>query len=90
MSEYYTAKRGKNIYNPKSAQPFKLSRSKILQIHDELVFDLPVSELKALSELVKDKMEHVYKLDVPIKVDMKKGVNWLQMAAWHGNQGGLR
>lgn len=67
-----------------------LKAKMILQIHDELVFDLPVSELKTLSALVKDKMEHVYKLDVPIKVDMKKGVNWLQMTAWHGNQEGFR
>ena len=49
----------------------------ILQIHDELVFDLPVEELKVLSGLVKDKMEQVAKLNVPIKVDMKKGqIGW--------------
>ncbi|MFA4854079.1 MAG: DNA polymerase I [Candidatus Omnitrophota bacterium] len=53
----------------------------ILQIHDELVFDLPVSELDILARLAKDKMEHVMKLDVPIKVDMKKGANWLEMEA---------
>ena len=53
----------------------------ILQIHDELVFDLPHSELHAFSGMVKDKMEHVMKLDVPIKVDMKKGNNWLEMEA---------
>lgn len=59
-----------------------LEAKMILQIHDELVFDLPVGELKVLSGLVKDKMEHVIKLDVPIKVDMKKGVNWLEMTAY--------
>ncbi|TAM43454.1 DNA polymerase I, partial [bacterium] len=53
----------------------------ILQIHDELVFDLPYSELHAFSVMVKDKMEHVMKLDVPIRVDMKKGNNWLEMEA---------
>jgi DNA polymerase-1 len=51
----------------------------ILQIHDELVFDLPISELNILSQLVKNEMENVMKLEVPIKVDMKEGKNWLQM-----------
>jgi len=56
-----------------------LKAKMILQIHDELVFDLPVLELNLLTGLVKDEMENVMKLDVPIKVDMKKGDNWLQM-----------
>jgi DNA polymerase I len=51
----------------------------ILQIHDELVFELPVGELNILTGLVKKEMEQVMKLDVPIRVDMKKGVNWLEM-----------
>lgn len=55
-------------------------RSKMmLQIHDELVFDVPVRELSVLIELVKCRMENVLKLEVPIKVDMKKGKNWLEM-----------
>ena len=54
----------------------------ILQIHDELVFDLPIHELNKLSRLVKDEMENVMKLEVPIKVDMKKGDNWLEMSAF--------
>ena len=51
----------------------------ILQIHDELVFDAEVSELKELTELVRDRMENVLPLDVPIKVEIKKGRNWLEM-----------
>jgi DNA polymerase-1 len=51
----------------------------ILQIHDELVFDVPHEELEELSRMVKDKMENVLKLDVPIRVDIKKGKNWLEM-----------
>jgi len=54
----------------------------ILQIHDELVFDLPNRELDPLAVLVKREMEQVMKLDVPIKVDMKKGENWLEMSAY--------
>jgi DNA polymerase I len=59
-----------------------LGAKMILQIHDELVFDSLNSELKELASLVKDEMENVYKLNVPIKVDMKKGNNWLDMLTY--------
>jgi DNA polymerase-1 len=51
----------------------------IIQVHDELVFDMPVKEQAELVELVKERMENVLKLDVPIRVDIKKGRNWLDM-----------
>ncbi|MBM3255248.1 MAG: DNA polymerase I, partial [Candidatus Omnitrophica bacterium] len=51
----------------------------ILQIHDELLFDVVQSELKEVAALARDRMEHVLKLDVPIKVDIKTGKNWLDM-----------
>jgi DNA polymerase-1 len=50
-----------------------------LQIHDELVFDVPHQELKELIGLAKERMENVLKLDVPVRVDIKKGINWLDM-----------
>ncbi|KPK97459.1 MAG: hypothetical protein AMJ95_08865 [Omnitrophica WOR_2 bacterium SM23_72] len=53
--------------------------SMILQIHDELLFNVKSDELEILGELVKGRMENVLKLDVPIKVDIKKGKNWLEM-----------
>jgi len=58
----------------------RLKAKMTLQIHDELVFDLPNSELNALTGLVKDKMENVMKLNVPIRIDMKTGINWLEMS----------
>jgi hypothetical protein len=57
-----------------------LKTKMILQIHDELVFELPLEELDGLKSMVKDEMENVLKLDVPIKVDLKKGANWLEMS----------
>jgi len=51
----------------------------VLQIHDELVFDLPKDELNELLPLARHHMENVLKLDVPIRVDIKKGQNWLDM-----------
>jgi len=56
----------------------KLKAKMVLQVHDELVFDVSAEELDELVVLVKDRMENVLKLDVPIKVDIKKGKNWLE------------
>ena len=50
----------------------------ILQVHDELVFEVPVEELEKVRHLVKHEMEGVAKLDVPIKVEMKVGKNWYE------------
>lgn len=56
-----------------------LKAKMILQIHDELVFDVPEEELDEAVDLIKDRMENSLKLDVPIKVEIKKGKNWLEM-----------
>ncbi|MCM8789502.1 MAG: DNA polymerase, partial [Candidatus Omnitrophica bacterium] len=51
----------------------------VLQIHDELLFDVPKDEVKQIIAIVRMKMENVLKLDVPIRVDIKMGQNWLEM-----------
>jgi DNA polymerase-1 len=48
----------------------------ILQIHDELIFECPDSELPQMQKLVRDAMENVTTLRVPLKVDMSIGKNW--------------
>lgn len=48
----------------------------LLQVHDELLFEAPNEEIEALSALVKREMEQVYKLDVPLIVDVHDGSNW--------------
>jgi DNA polymerase-1 len=55
----------------------------LLQIHDELVFESPDSELSALAPLVRDAMTTALPLDVPIKVDMATGPNWLDVQEIH-------
>ena len=50
----------------------------ILQIHDELLFEVPKNELELLSELVKEEMEYAIKLDIPLKVDCDYGKNWFE------------
>jgi DNA polymerase-1 len=49
----------------------------LLQVHDELVFEAPASELEALQALVKHEMEHAAELSVPLVVDLGAGQNWL-------------
>ena len=50
----------------------------ILQVHDELVFDVHKNELEEIREIVRDCMENSVKLDIPVKVDMGAGDNWLE------------
>ncbi len=56
----------------------RLKTRMILQVHDELVFEVAVEELERARRLIKTLMEDVAKLDVPIKVEMKVGKNWYQ------------
>ncbi len=50
----------------------------LLQVHDELVFDVYKSELDTIKTLVKTEMENAYKLSVPLDVDLGFGDNWLE------------
>jgi DNA polymerase-1 len=51
----------------------------ILQVHDELLFEGPEKEIPSLRKLVKEVMEGVYKLSVPIVAETKVGLNWRDM-----------
>ncbi len=48
----------------------------LLQVHDELVFEVPQAELTTATKLIKDEMEGVYPLNIPLKVDINWGKNW--------------
>jgi DNA polymerase I len=50
----------------------------ILQVHDELVFEVKDSELKKIAKKIKSDMENVVKLKVPLEVDVEAGKNWLE------------
>ncbi|MBI3901022.1 MAG: DNA polymerase I, partial [Chlamydiia bacterium] len=50
----------------------------ILQIHDELLFEVPDLELPIFQKLIKEKMEQVFTLKVPIIVDTAIGKNWAE------------
>lgn len=57
----------------------KLLSRMILQIHDELVFDVKKEELSLVRRIAQEKMEHAIELRVPLKVNVKAGRNWLDM-----------
>ena len=50
----------------------------LLQVHDELVFDVPKSEIETLSAMVKEEMENAFSLEVPLLVEVGIGENWLE------------
>lgn len=54
----------------------RLSARMLLQIHDELIFEVPTDQLHQLAELVREEMVGVHTLNVPLKVDIKAGPNW--------------
>ena len=56
----------------------QLATRMILQVHDELVFEVPDSEVDRVSVLVKETMESAVKLDVPMTVDIGVGDDWLE------------
>ncbi len=57
----------------------KLKSKMLLQVHDELIFEVPEDELAAMKKLVVHEMENIVKLKVPLKVDMGIGVNWFDL-----------
>ena len=65
-----------NIYNKLQEGNYKTKM--LLQVHDELVFDVHKSELDAMKKLIKTEMENAFKLDVPLDVDLDIGDNWLE------------
>lgn len=65
-----------NIYAKLSEGTYKSKM--LLQVHDELVFDIYKPELEELQKLIKSEMENAYKLSVPLDVEIGLGENWLQ------------
>ncbi len=64
-----------NIYKKMKGMKSRM----VLQVHDELVFEVAMGESEKVASLVKFEMENVIKLKIPLKVNLKKGRNWLQM-----------
>ena len=56
----------------------KIQSKMILQVHDELIFDVHISEKEIVKKIVKTKMENSHKTNIPLKVELGFGENWLQ------------
>ena len=56
----------------------KLKSKMILQVHDELIFDVDISEKEIVAKIVKTRMESAYETKIPLKVEAGFGKNWLQ------------
>ena len=65
-----------NIHKKMTAE--KWQSKMLLQVHDELVFDVPKNELETFKSMVKQEMESAFSLSVPIVVDVGIGNNWLE------------
>ena len=51
----------------------------VLQVHDELIYEVPFSEVETMKSLVREEMENVYKLKVPLHVSIETGESWGEM-----------
>ena len=60
----------------KEIETRKLKSKMLLQVHDELIFNVPKEEKEIMEKLVTDIMDSAYKLNVPLIVDMWEADNW--------------
>lgn len=60
----------------KEVQHTKYHAKLLLQVHDELIFEVPKDEVESFSQFVEDIMESALELDVPLKVDSSYGATW--------------
>jgi len=65
-----------NVY--KALHEKNLNSKMIMQVHDELVFDVHKDEIEIVKKIVLDKMKHALPMTVPIEVEMSTGENWLE------------
>ena len=65
-----------NIYKKLTSENWKSKM--LLQVHDELVFDVHNSELEKIQPMIKHEMENAFKLSVPFEVEIGSGRNWLE------------
>lgn len=66
-----------NLY--KRLKDSELKTKMVLQVHDELIFEVPTSEEKKIISLAREEMQSVFKLNVPLKVDINRGPNWADL-----------
>ena len=68
-----------NIHRAMVKFPEKWKSRPVLQVHDELLFEVPEAELDAFGRWARSEMESAVRLKVPLVVDLKAGANWQDM-----------
>lgn len=63
----------------KNIEQAGLRTTMLLQVHDELIFEVPKEEVEQSVKIIRKAMENAYELKVPLKVDVKVGPNWYDM-----------
>jgi DNA polymerase-1 len=64
---------------PPALKEAKLKGKMLLQVHDELVLEVPEKELKKTARIVQEVMTNAYPLDIPLSTEAKYGKNWGDM-----------
>ena len=67
------------LHLDKAGHEHKWQGNMLLQVHDELVFEIPEGALKTSAPVIKSIMENAVALDIPVVVDLKVGSNWSEM-----------
>ncbi len=65
-----------NVYN--RFKNDNITSKILLQVHDEIIVDIKKEEEELVKKIIKEEMENVYKLDVPLKVEIDTGINWYE------------
>ena len=65
-----------NVYNRFKKE--NIESEILLQVHDEIIVDAKNSELDKIKSIIKEEMENVYTLSVPLKVEIDTGINWYE------------
>ena len=65
-----------NVYN--KFKEIGITSKILLQVHDEIIVDCKNSELDLIKKIIKEEMEQVCKLEVPLKVEIDTGKNWYE------------
>jgi DNA polymerase-1 len=60
----------------------KSTANVLLQVHDELVAEVPTADVDEVAQILCDEMSAAYQLDVPLVVDVRTGTNWDEMTRW--------
>ena len=66
------------IHTHERLSEMRVQTQMVLQVHDELVFEVPPNELDLVAPVIRSAMEQAMSLDVPLKVDVKAGKNWCE------------